>query len=129
MNRRRSESATNDLFKLFGVISDAAAGAAERKRRTNDRGITCCGDDLLRFIPGLRETAARHLESGFVHRLFEEQTVLSHFDRIAIRADHLNVKLAQHARIFERDREIQCRLSTDSRQQRIGTFTTNYFGN
>src|ERR1051325_3809583 len=107
MNRRSREPAANDLFKLFGVVSNAATGAAERKRRANDRGITRSRDDLLRLFPRLRETAARHLQSRLVHRLFEQQTILGDSDRVAIRADHLDIKLAQHARVFERNREIE----------------------
>ena len=32
-------------------------------------------DNLLRFVPRLCKTAARHLQAGFVHRLLEQHAV------------------------------------------------------
>ena len=129
VNRRRGQSAANDFFKLFRVVSSAAAGSAKRERRANDRGITGLRHDRLCVVPRLRKTATRHLEAGFVHRLFEEQTILSDFNRVALCADHFDVVLAQHALLLERDCEIECGLTADSGQQRVRAFTTNYFRN
>ena len=62
---------------------------------------------------------------SFVHRLFEEQAVFGDFDRLALRADHLDAEFFKHARFVKRDREIQRRLPADGRQQRIGPFLSN----
>ena len=39
----------------------------------------------------------------------------------------LTLELAQHARVFERDREVQRRLTADCREERVRAFATNYF--
>ncbi len=49
-------------------------------------------------------------------------------DRLALRADHLDAALFQHSRVIERDRKIERRLATDSRQQGIGSFSPNDCG-
>src|SRR5260370_31507611 len=78
MNRRRRQSVAHYLFKLFRIEGGPGPGAAQRKRRANDRGIAGPLHDHFGFCPGLCKAAARHLHSGFVHRLFEEQAILSH---------------------------------------------------
>src|SRR4029079_6378803 len=93
------------------------AGPSSGERMSDDRGITSFRDDFFRFFPRLRKSAARHLETSLVHRLFKQETILGGFDRIAFRANHLDVVLAQHASIFERDREIERSLPADCRQQ------------
>jgi hypothetical protein len=69
-----------NFFKFFRVKSRAAARAAERKTRSNNRRIAGRFDNLLGFLPTVRETAFRRRNTDFVHRGFEKLAVFADFD-------------------------------------------------
>src|SRR6185503_20617314 len=63
---RCGETTTDDLFKLFRVVGDAAARAAKCERWSNDRRVSGLFDEWLRVVPTTDKPATRHRESGFV---------------------------------------------------------------
>ena len=97
--RRRVDAALDDLDEFGLVISDAAAGAAERERRPDDRGqpdIFECFERLDQRLDLVR-TWRRKPDLG--HRLAEQLAVFGLVDGVGGGADHLDAELVEHAHL------------------------------
>ena len=113
---REIEAAGQHFAEFFAVVGDAAAGAAESERGTNDDGEA----DLARELePVFRVVDQRRLgdvEADLLHRVFEEEAVFGLLDGRDIRADQLHVVLFEDAAVGKFDGKIQCGLSADGGQ-------------
>ena len=118
MNRREIESAGEQFQQLFAVVGDAAAGSAERERRTQDDREADLAAEVEAVFQIVDQRRLRDVEADGGHRIFEEQAVFGLLDRAQLRADELHVVLLEHAAVGEFDREVQRRLSADRGQQR-----------
>ena len=120
LSRRRGvEPALDDLDELLAVVGDAAAGAAERERRTDDGRQPHMLERRQRLRHGVREHRARRFEPYSVHRLAEELAVLGLGDRFRLGTDHLDAELGERAQPVELERRVERRLSAHRRQQRV----------
>ncbi len=66
---RQVEPAPHDVLVLVAVVRDAAAGAAERERRPNDRREAHDRDERDGVVPRARDTASGHAQPDTAHRL------------------------------------------------------------
>ena len=119
---REFQAATRDLFELFLVVGDAAAGAAERERGADDRRIADGRLDLDGLFERPRDRGLRAVQADLGHRHAEQLAVFGHADRVARGADQLDVVLLEHAVVGEVERAVQRGLAAHRRQQRVGLF-------
>ena len=109
------------------VAREPAAMAPERERRA---------DHHRRLEPGRErglgvgeradDRRARHAEADRGHRGGERLAILGAVDRVTRRADQLDPELVEHARLGERDRQVQGRLTTERGKQRVGALPTQH---
>src|SRR6185436_4651043 len=112
-------AAASELAKLLDVVGNAAADAAQRERRADDRRETDVIDDRQRFFERARDAALRNLDADLLHRIAEEETVFGDLDRVDLRANQLDVVFGKDPPLVECDRQIESRLTTDGGQHRI----------
>ena len=111
----------DDLLEFLAVVGDAAAGAAQREGRPDDRRQADLG--RARSIASSSvcdQPALRAVEADPVHRLAEQLAVLGLVDRLGVGADHLDARSApaRPAR-RERQRGVERGLAAHGRQQRV----------
>ena len=135
---RGCETRAADLFVLFNVVGNAAAGAAKCKSWADDGGQADdvdgvhrrleAGDPVIAFgFSGLGgqfrrgdDGGARVLEADAVHRLAEEFAILGHLDGFGLGADQFDAVFFQDAGMMQVERTIERRLAAHRGQQRIG---------
>ena len=103
------------------VVGDAAARAAERKRRPEHDRITELPDDRLGIGNGIGVTRPSGLDAELGHAVVEQLAVFPAFDRLKVAADHLDAVLLEHARTRKVDRRIEAGLPAERGKQRVGT--------
>src|SRR3974390_2152419 len=112
------DAALHDVDEFGLVVGDAAAGAAERKRRADDRRQA----DVLECFQGLWQrldlVRARRLQSDLLHRLAKQLAVFSLVDGVGSGADHLDAEPVAHAHLAQRQRTVERGLSAHGRQER-----------
>ncbi len=126
--RRQIEAAGTDLFELFTVVGDAAAGAAHGERRTNDAGEANLVEHAIGFFHVVRDAGYRTGQTDVLHRLVEARTVFGLVDGVGVGTDHLDAKLLQNAVLFQVQRAVQRGLATHGRQQCVGTLLLDDLG-
>ena len=95
VGRRGVDAALDDLDEFVAVVGDAAAGAAHREARADDRGqadVLQRGERLAQRLDVMR---ARRLEADLGHRLAEQFAILGLVDRLRGGADHLDVEASR----------------------------------
>ena len=124
-DRAGAEAGADSLVVGVLGLDDAAARAAEREGRPDDRRQP----DLLERA-GNRDVAFR-LRRAFddprrrvrlaepVQQVAEPLAILGHLDRLERRAEQLHVPSLERARASKRDREVERRLAAESREQSI----------
>ncbi len=125
---RGVDAALEYLDELRLVVGDAAAGAAERERRADDRRQADVLERLQPIRQGFHLMRARRLEPDPLHRLAEALAILGLVDGVGGRADHLDVVLVEHAHAAQRQRGIERGLSTHGRQQCVGPLLLDDLG-
>ena len=116
------DTSSRKLAELLDVVGDAAADAAERERRANDRGKPDVFDGGEGFVDAAYVAALGHVRADRPHRLPKQQPILGNLDCLDRRADQLDAVFLQNARLAESDREIQRRLTADGRQDGLRFF-------
>ena len=114
--------ARHDLAELLHVIDDTAAGSAHRIGRAEHHGITefvCNGFRLFHRVGWL---GVRNGNTESRHGLFEFDAVFTTLDRVKIDADHLHIVFGEDALFMKFGRKVECSLSAEVRQERIGLF-------
>ncbi len=120
---RQIKAAGGDGLELFSVVSDAAAGAAERVGGADDEGQRAdLFGDLACLLHVMSDAGLRQVEANFEHGFFEKQTVLAFLNGFRFRADHAHAVLFQSARAVQRHGGVQRRLAAERGQQHIGLF-------
>ena len=123
MDRRKIEAARGDRFEFFAIVSDAAAGAAQREGRANDeRKRSDLSDDAIEIRERMRHAGARHVQTDPQHRFLEQLAVFAFCDRLCICADQFHAVPRERAVAIQLHRGIQRRLSAQSRQNRVRFF-------
>ena len=117
---RRIEAVRDDLLVFLPVVGDAAAGAAERVARPDDRRQADLGQGGRRLRQAAHDHAARHLEADALHRVPEQLAVLGLRDRLARSADQLDAVALERAVLGERPRQIERGLTAHGRQTGVG---------
>ena len=127
MYRRQVECVDCDIFELFFVVCETAAGSSERKRRPQHYRITyvkCC---LLSFFNAVCDlTRDDRLANGLAH-LLEKLSVLCSFDGFAWCSEQLNAALIKNAFLLQLHRQIEACLPADSRHDRVRSLVSEYF--
>src|SRR5207237_8240978 len=116
---RLLEAPAARLVELLGMVGDRAAGAAERERRADDRGIPNLADDRACLFEGLHARGPGELEADLLHRGLDQLAVLGLLDRGQLRADQLDAEAIERAVFRERDRGVERRLAAERRQERL----------
>ena len=116
MHGREIEAAGEHFHQLFAVVGDAAAGAAERKRGTNDDREPDLAGELDAIFQVVDERRLRHIQPDALHRVFEKQTVFRLLDGADLRAYQSDVVLIEHAAVGQFDGEVERRLSSNGGQ-------------
>jgi len=125
VGRGEIQTAFADLFELFAVVGDTAAGAAHRKGRTDDAREANFSGNRQRFFHGMRDTGTRGIETDFLHRHVETAAVFGFINRVGGRANHGHAELFKHALTLQLQRAVQRRLAAHGRQNRIRTLFLN----
>ena len=117
------ETARNDCFKFFLVVSDPTTGSTEGERRTNDkRHHPDLFRDLLRLLHRVRHSRDGEVKADLNHRVFETLTIFALIDGVSIGADHADPILIEGSGIEKLDGDVQRSLTSEGRQERIGPF-------
>ena len=125
--RRRFQAALADFLELFGVVGNAAAGAAQRETGADH------GRETQRLLhdPGLfhavRDARTRRTQTNFRHRVLELEPVLGFVNGFGLGADQLDAVFFQYAMAPQIERAIECRLAAHRGKDRIGPFLGDDF--
>ncbi len=122
-HRARGEAGRGDGCHLVAVPRDPGAPAAEDERRSDDDRVADALRDRECFVDRIGEPGPKNREADLLHRGLEARAILGGVDRLATRADQLDVEALEHTRVIQRDREVQCGLAAERRQQRVGALT------
>ena len=122
------DAAQRHLFVFFHVIGDAATGPAQGKRGADDRRETDLLYNLHRFLEIVGKTGAGHIKADPLHRLLEQGAVFRHLDRRQFGADQFDAEFFEDTVFRHRDGGIQCSLSSQRRQNRVGPLLFNNLG-
>ncbi len=117
--RRAVESALAHFDEFVLVVGDAAAGAAQRERRADNRRKADVGLNFQRLLEIVRDAGAGRAQSDARHRRLEFFPVLGLVDRLLGRTDQLDVEAGQDAFAREIERAVQRRLAAHRRQQSV----------
>ena len=121
------QAALTNLFKLFAVVGNAAAGAAHGERWTDDARIAHFSRNGQRFFHIVRDTGTRGIKANFFHCHVEAATVFCFINRVGGRTDHGHAELFQHALTLQLQRTVQRRLAAHGRQHRVRTLFLDNF--
>ena len=121
MNRGKLEGIVSDFNEFLLVVRKAAAGAAERERRTEDYRVADIERSFLCLFDGVGDFRRNDRLADRLAHFLEELTVFRTFNTVAAGADQFDTALFQNALLLQLHREIQTGLSADARQDRIRT--------
>jgi len=117
--RREVEAAGANLFKLFAVIGDAAAGAAHGKGGADNARVADVSRHGQRFVHGVRNAGTRGIEADFLHRDIETAAIFRFINRICGSTNHRHAELFQHALTLKLQRAVERGLAAHCRQHRV----------
>ncbi len=117
MNRRKVQSAGQNLHQLFAVVCNAAARATQSEAGPDQHRETELRGKLQAVAQVVHQRRLRNLEADAQHGVLEEQPVLGLLDGLELGADQLDVVLVENPRIGQFDREIERRLSAHGGQK------------
>ena len=110
-----------DEAQLLFVVSDAAARAAERERRTDNDGIPEFFGDRHALVHRIGNIGGNDGLTDLFHRLFEKLTILRAVDRVELGTDELDAPLIEETLFRELAAHGKTRLPAERGKQRIGT--------
>ncbi len=114
------QPAGDDLFELFLVVGDAAAGAAQGEAGPDDGGQAGHGECGAGFLERVGDGGAGGFDADFGHRVAEFQPVLGAVDDVGLGADQLDAVPRQSAVVEKFHRGVERGLPAHSRQQGVG---------
>ena len=113
VNGREIEAAGEYLHQFFAVVSNAAAGTAERKRGADDDRESNLAGKVEPVFEVVDQSGFRNVEADALHRVFEEQAVFSLLDGRELRANEVHVVLVENAAVGEFDGKVERGLSAN----------------
>ena len=119
MRHRSLQPARDDRFEFVQIVDEPAAGAAHRVSGAHDQRKPEPLGNLHRFVDGVGDVAARHVDADFRHRFLEDEAVFAALDRVEIHADDPDAVFFQNAFLVQLDGEVQPRLPAEVRQKRV----------
>ncbi len=125
---RKFDAVLGDGFKLFLIVTDAAARAAERERRADDEWKLA---DLLRDVAGfveiVRDAGDGNVEADFQHQFLERKTIFAAMDGVGLGTDHFDVVPFERAVFVEGHRGVQRSLAAECGEQNEFALRTETF--
>ena len=132
---RGLQAALADGLELFGVVGDAAAGAAECEARANDHGKAHAASEFGNaplhhpgLIHGVGNARLGRVQSNLGHGLLELEAVLGLLDGLLAGTNEFDLELLQHAVAGEVQGAVEGGLPTHGGQQGIGPLFLNDAG-
>ena len=126
LDRARPEARADPLPVRVLGLDDAAARAAERERRPDDRRQADVGERRLRrgvarvLVRALDDERRRVRLVDPVEQVAERLAVLGHADRLERRPEQADVVALEDAGLRERRRQVERRLAAEPGQQALG---------
>ena len=114
-----AQPAGDQLLELGPVVGDAAAPAAQRERRPDDRGQPDDLQERVRLLLRLDRAALGGLEVDPGAHLAEQLAVLGPVDDRPVRPDHLDPVLLEHALVPQLAGAVQGGLPAEGREHRV----------
>ncbi len=71
VHRGKIQAALQNLFELFAIVGDAAAGAAEREARAQNHRIADARGELQAFFDRGHKLRLRQIQADLAHRILE----------------------------------------------------------
>src|SRR5690606_17113073 len=118
--RRQVQAPGTDLFELFPVISDTAAGTTHGERGADNAGEAKFLGYFQRFFQAMDDFGARAFQADVLHGRIKAAAVFRLVDGIFVGADELYSELFQNAIAVQLQSTVKRRLATHSGQDRIG---------
>ena len=128
-HRAGGQAVARDFLKVFHIVGDTAARAAERKGGADDHREGHGGTDAAHVVHIVGDGALRDLEADVFHRLTEQLAAFGLLDDFGPRADEFRAALGQHAGFRQRERRVQARLPAESGQDGARAFLAHDGGN
>ena len=122
MHEAGRQPPVHDGLELLCIVDQPAPRTAHRVGRPDYDREPDPFDDPLGLLKALGDLAFRHLDPQTVHRLLECEPVFTPLDRLDVHTDDLDAEFLQRAVGIELRREVETRLSTQVREQRIRAF-------
>ncbi len=117
--RRQGDAVGDDALEFHAVVGDAATGAAQGERWTDDQRQPDLPQHAARLVDVVGDPAGGAFEADAFHGLPELQPVFGLGDDRRIRPDHLHPKALERARGVQGQRRVEGRLPAHGRQQGI----------
>ena len=121
-HRRDLETACGERRELLAVGGEPAAAPTHRERGPHDQRVADRVPERQRLVDGGGGAGPRHIEPCLQHRVLEAAPVLGAVDRFERGTDQRDAEPVEIAGLRERDRDVQCGLAAERREQRIGAF-------
>ena len=128
MHGRCGERVAHHLAQLGLVVGETAARAAQREGRTQHHRITDSVSHLGRLLDRHGDLRLDHRLAQRFAQLFEQFAVLGALDRLERGAQNLDLALLENALLGQLHREVQARLSAQSRNDGVGTLVADDLG-
>ena len=122
MHRAGIERQGDGFGKLFVIVGDGAAGAAERKGGPNDNRVAELVGKAQGIVRITDQRRHRHIQADFAAGILELETILGHFDGPQGGADQLHPVSLENAAFGQFHGKIQTCLATNGGKQSVGTF-------
>ena len=124
-DRALVETAVEQLDELVLGMRRPAAVAAQSERRAQHDREGQLGRDI---VPAGHDRGRRNAVAGEPDGVSEELTVLSPPDHVQPGADQLDSELVEHAGLGQLEREVECGLAAERRQEGVGPLAFQHAG-
>ena len=119
VNARVHDAGGRDLAQLLPGVGDAAAGAAERVRRTDDDRQTDLTGEINRVLDRVNDLGGDDRLADLLHGVLEHLAVLRLCDGGRVRAEQLYAHLLEEAVLAQLHGEVQTGLTAEVGQQGV----------
>ena len=122
VNARVHDAGSRDFAQLLPGVGDAAAGAAERVRRTDDDRQTDLAGEIDRVLDRVNDLGGDDRLADLLHGVLEHLAVLRLCDGGRVRAEQLDAHLFEEAVLAQLHGEVQTGLAAEVGQQGVRAF-------
>ena len=117
---RGGQALAGDALEVFRGVSKTGAEAAHREGGANDKGVAEFGGGRVAFLHRVGDEGTCDLGAGTLDDLLELLAVLTGADRVDGCADQLHVETFENTHFGQCNGCVECRLSAQRGQQRVG---------